>query len=79
MGSARDALNELRWSEQRLGEAVIFYVHRGAPGDTRAVRGTDVLGLRRGFFDLRDGASIPYHRVKRIEVAGEVVWARPPR
>jgi uncharacterized protein (UPF0248 family) len=76
MTTAKQALNELRWHRQRLEDAVIVYLHRGAPGDEMAVRGSDVLALRSSFFDLRDGASIPYHRVRRIELDGQVVWAR---
>lgn len=76
MTAARDALNELRWHRQRLQDALVTYVHRGAPGDERTVRGGDILGLRRGFLDLRGGASIPYHRVLRIELDGATVWRR---
>jgi uncharacterized protein (UPF0248 family) len=76
MTTAKDALDELRWHRQRLGDAVIAYRHRGAPGDERHVRGSDILALRASFFDLPDGASIPYHRVLRIELDGAVVWER---
>jgi uncharacterized protein (UPF0248 family) len=76
--TARDALNELKWNQRRLDEAIVSYVHRGAPGDEAHVRGSDILALRASFFDLRDGASIPYHRVLRIVVGGSVVWERRP-
>jgi hypothetical protein len=74
--TARDALNDLKWNAQRLHEAVVTYVHRGAPGDERAVPGGEIVALRPSFFDLRDGASIPYHRVLRIALGGQVVWER---
>lgn len=77
MTTARDALNDLKWNRRQLEEAVVFYVHRGAPGDVAAARGSDILELRRSFFDLQGGASIPYHRVLRIEVGGSVFWERP--
>lgn len=76
MPTAKDALNELKWNQQRLDEAVVWFVHRGAPGDERGVPGRDITALRSSFFDLREGASIPYHRVLRIEVAGALVWER---
>jgi hypothetical protein len=76
MTTARDALNDLLWHRGRLADAVVFYAHRGAPGDVAAVRGDDIAGLGRSFFGLRDGASIPYHRVRRIEVGGVTVWER---
>lgn len=76
MPTARAFLNDLKWHQGRLDDATIWYVHRGAPGDEAAARGRDVLALRRSFFDLRDGASIPYHRVLRVEVDGAPVWQR---
>ncbi len=72
----RDVLNRLKWTEgEDIGEAVIWYVHRGAPGDMMRVRGSDILSLGRGFFETAD-ASIPYHRVLRIEYRGRVIFER---
>jgi hypothetical protein len=79
MTTAREALLELQWSRGKLAEATIAYVHRGAPGDEATVRGSDILALRRSFFDLRSGASIPYHRVLRIQLEGTLVWERHPQ
>lgn len=84
MTTARDFLNELKWHRGTLDEATIWYVHRGAPGDLASVQGSAVLELRRSFFDLPGGTSIPYHRVQRVELQGKVVWERkagpgPPR
>ncbi|MCA1813473.1 MAG: RNA repair domain-containing protein [Halobacteriales archaeon] len=76
MTTAREALNELRWSRHRLQDCIIVYRHRGAPGDEREVRGSSVLALRSSFFGLPDGASIPYHRVLRVELDGKMVWER---
>ena len=56
---------------------MVTYVHRGAPGDVKSVRGDDITGLERSFFTVGRG-KIPYHRVIRIEMDGEVVYlARP--
>jgi uncharacterized protein (UPF0248 family) len=75
----RDVLNRLKWTEgEDLGEAVIWYVHRGAPGDELSIRGSDVISFGRGFFETAD-ASIPYHRVLRIEYRGRVIFERMPR
>jgi hypothetical protein len=71
----REVLNELKWRDGALDEALVWYVHRGAPGDARAVRGGEIRGLGTSFLELED-ASIPYHRVFRIERAGAVVWER---
>ena len=73
----RDVLNRLRWSEgEDLGEAVITYVHRGAPGDVMTVSGSEIRSLDRYFFET-DEASIPYHRILRIEYRGDVVFEKP--
>lgn len=86
MRGPREVLNEMRWREGALGDAVVRYVHRGAPGDERAVRGADVVELGRSFFGVRDARTpggvsmIPYHRVFRIERRdGSPVWDRRDR
>lgn len=72
---ARDVLNELKWSRGRLEDAVITYLHRGAPGDVMEVEGRDVREVAPGWLVL-EGAQIPWHRVLRIELDGQVVWER---
>ena len=79
----REVLNELRWRHDALAQARVHYVHRGAPGDEKVAAGEEILRLETSFFILRGEhgeTSIPYHRVLRIERAGEVVWERraPP-
>lgn len=78
----REVLNELKWRHHDLDAALIHYVHRGAPDDTRIIPGSDVLRLDPGFLILRDRrgeASIPYHRVFRIDHRGAPVWERGRR
>jgi uncharacterized protein (UPF0248 family) len=82
MWGPREVLNELRWRHDDLASARVFYVHRGAPDDTRVVGGDQVLRLETSFLvlaDRRGEAHIPYHRVFRIERHGETVWERAPR
>lgn len=82
MRGPREVLNELKWRWGDLDEAVIHYVHRGAPGDARVAQGSRILELGRSFLILRDRhgpAYIPYHRVFRIERGDELLWARAPR
>ena len=69
-------LNRLRWKVgESLAEAVIWYVHRGAPGDVLKITGRDITSLGRGFFDTAD-ATIPYHRILRIDYRGETLFMR---
>lgn len=80
MWGPREVFNELKWRHGALGDARVYYRHRGAPGDVADAAGRDVVELGRSFFELRGrgrhSTSIPYHRVLRIERAGEPVWER---
>lgn len=81
MPSPRDVLNRLRFTGQALDDIEVWYVHRGAPNDTRIVRGADIRGVDRAFLRLqgaRGGASIPWHRVFRIARGEEVLFERRP-
>ena len=70
----REVLNRLRWGRGGLSMVVVTYLHRGAPGDLTVVRGEDITELGRSFF--RTGESyIPYHRIMKIEMEGEVVFS----
>jgi len=73
----REVLNRLRWTEgESMEEAVVWYIHRGAPGDLMSVEGKDIVKLDKGFFETRD-ASIPYHRIVRIEYRGSTIFEKP--
>ncbi|MFW6141447.1 MAG: DUF504 domain-containing protein [Candidatus Saliniplasma sp.] len=76
MKTPRDILNELKWdSSKSLNRAEVFYIHRGAPGDYKIIKGNDILNLGRSFIELEDG-HIPYHRVFQIIYEGEVIFSR---
>ncbi|HXZ24202.1 MAG TPA: RNA repair domain-containing protein [Methanomassiliicoccales archaeon] len=67
-------LNRLKWTEgEDLAEAKITYLHRGAPGDERRIEGSEIIELERSFF-VTDDAKIPYHRIRRIEYRGRVLF-----
>ena len=73
----REVLNRLKWTEgESIDEATVFYTHRGAPGDVASVEGREITELGKGFFHTAE-ASIPYHRILRIEYRGEVVFEKP--
>jgi len=75
----REVLNRLKWTKgESLDDAVITYVHRGAPGDVMRIDGTSIKELGRGFFDT-DEVTIPYHRILRIEYRGKVLFEKTPR
>lgn len=75
----REVLNRLRWTEgESLEEAIIWYIHRGAPGDNLRITGRSVRSLGRAFFDT-DEASIPYHRILRIDYRGRTLFEKDAR
>lgn len=72
----REVLNKVMWTGGLgIGDVVIWYVHRGAPGDVMRLDGAHVRRLDRWFFET-DEASIPYHRVLRIDRGGETLFLR---
>jgi len=74
----RDVLNRLRWTDgESLDDATIWYVHRGAPGDVMKVQGSRISRLGRGFFET-DEATVPYHRILRIDYHGKTLFLRRP-
>lgn len=89
MGTVRSVLNELRWREDRdFSRVSVEYIHRGAPKDTAAVAGSEILALEPWMMVIRrrgHGASpvpgqaaIPYHRIVRVLYDGAPVFDRSP-
>jgi uncharacterized protein (UPF0248 family) len=77
MVTPRDVLNRLKWKEgESIDDAIIFYVHRGAPGDSKAITGRDIVKLEGFCFELSTGTCIPYHRVYKITYRGDTVFER---
>lgn len=75
----RDVLNRLKWTEgENLSEATVWYIHRGAPGDNLKISGSRIVSLGSLFFET-DEATIPYHRILRIEYRGEALYEKDER
>ena len=75
----REVLNRIRWSEEGgLEGATVWYIHRGAPGDVARVEGASIKLLGSLFFETEE-ASIPYHRVLRIDHRGRTLFRRDGR
>lgn len=58
-----------------MSKAEIWYVHRGAPNDTKIITGDEILDLEHSFMVLED-ASIPYHRIYKITYEDRVIFER---
>ncbi len=60
-----------------ITDVVVWYIDRGAPGDTSKVIGKDILSAGSLALDVATPAgtkNIPYHRIVRIVHQGEVLW-----
>jgi uncharacterized protein (UPF0248 family) len=77
MTGLRDILNRLRWKEgEDIGEATIYYIHRGAPGDVKAISGAEVKKLEPYYMELKAGTCIPYHRIYKITYRGATIFEK---
>lgn len=75
---AKRFLNELLWHPEKSLEGVdITYIHRGAPGNTRSIRASDVA-FEKSFIVISNHKEtrIPYHRVAEIKKGSEVLWKK---
>ncbi|HUV82472.1 MAG TPA: RNA repair domain-containing protein [archaeon] len=72
----RDMLNEIKWKGFDLGRCEIYYIHRGAPNNTKIISGSSIKTIGRSFFETSEGTSIPYHRIFRIDFDGKCIYKR---
>jgi uncharacterized protein (UPF0248 family) len=69
-------LNKLKWHEKfDLSKAEIWYLHRGAPNNTKIIKGDEIVDLEKSFIKT-ETAMIPYHRVLKIIYEKEVFFER---
>ena len=46
MTNPRDILNKIKWKEDpNLDDVQLFYIHRGAPDNTRIISGNDIFNM----------------------------------
>ena len=76
MTNPQNILNELKWRDNlNLDDIKLYYIHRGAPDDTKVISGRDVLKIGRSFMQT-NSAMIPYHRIFKIVYNQKVVFSR---
>ena len=61
--------------EYNLEQAEIWYIHRGAPNDTKIISGRNILKLEKSFMKTTS-AMIPYHRIFKILYEGKIIFKR---
>ncbi|MCZ7355531.1 MAG: RNA repair domain-containing protein [Candidatus Methanoperedens sp.] len=72
----RPILNEIKWRFD-LNKCKVYYIHRGAPEDTKIVDGGTIKKIDRAFLILEgkeQDVYIPYHRIFRIDFEGRPVY-----
>ena len=74
MPNLRNILNEIKWTKD-LEKAEIWYLHRGAPNNTKILSGRDIVKIGKSFIDTPT-TSIPYHRVLKIVYEDEIIFKR---
>ena len=76
MPNPRDILNEIKWRRNYdLKKTEIWYLHRGAPDDTKKISGNDIIKIGKSFMQIKT-ATIPYHRIFKIVYAGKIIFKR---
>ena len=76
MTNPREILNKIKWREDYdLNLTEIWYVHRGAPNDTKIISGREVVKLEKSFMQTIN-AMIPYHRIFKIIYNEKTIFKR---
>jgi len=76
MTNPRIILNELKWKkEYDIKNAEIWYVHRGAPNDTKIISGKEIIEIGKSFMKT-DSGMIPYRHISKIIYKGELMLQR---
>ena len=69
-------LNEIKWRKKfDLNKVEIWYVHRGAPNDTKIISGEEIKSIGISFIETTT-AMIPYHRIFKIIYNGKIIFKR---
>lgn len=74
--TAREVLNELKWSTHRLAEATIWYSDRARAEGFRIILGSEIAELERRYFSTASMGRLPYYKIERIVLDGETVFSR---
>jgi hypothetical protein len=83
MVTIRDILNREKWaSKTGLTGLAVEVLHRGAPGDTKVIKGESIADIApRAMLVREEGedTAIPYHRVRIIRRGDTVIWRKAPK
>lgn len=72
----RDILNKIKWDDTYNFNLIkIWYLHRGAPNNTKIITGKDVLEIQKTFIKTVS-AMIPMHRIFKIKYNEKTLFKR---
>lgn len=74
--TAREVLNELKWSSHRLADATLWYADRARAEGFRIILGSEIAELERRYFSTASAGRLPYYKIDRIVLDGETVFSR---
>lgn len=76
MNKIRDTLNEIYWKkEYDFNKVEVWYIHRGAPNNTKIVYGNNILSIEKTFIKTTE-TMIPHHRIFKIIYDETVLFDR---
>lgn len=76
MKNPKTILNKIKWKENlNFEKTEIWYVHRGAPKDTKIISGGEIKDIGKSFIKT-DYGMIPLHRVFKIKYKNKIVFER---
>jgi uncharacterized protein (UPF0248 family) len=86
MHPLRNVFNKITYeARERAGNYVVYFIHRGVPGDTREINASLITKVGPSWFMYvtaeSDETLIPFHRVKRIVNLrnGQTIWTSRAR
>ena len=81
MHPLRDVFNRITWdTRERAGNYLVYFIHRGAPEDTREINASVITKVGLSWFMYvapeSEETLIPFHRVMRIVnvQTSQVIW-----
>jgi len=86
MHPLKNVFNKMTWDKRERAEYyIVYFIHRGAPGDTRKINASHITKVGPSWFTYATGESdetlIPFHRVRQIVNVrtGKPVWIKRMR
>ena len=76
MTNPRNILNKIKWSDDYdFSKIEIWYIHRGAPNDTKIIKGENILEIEKTFIKTKS-AMVPLHRIFKIKYMNKTFFIR---